>query len=277
MAKLPVSEVFSVIGRMNGQAGLYIEDLAGGEKLTVNPDRVFPCASVIKIPMLALLLKDAAQGRVNLHEPHEIAKVNRVGGTGILRELGEDFRPTLFELAKLMIMLSDNIATNEIMDVITLERHAAFCSEIGLSHTRLMRKMMDFEAIKKGYNNFSSAGDMGALLAKIARGELVSPEISETVHRMMAGQQLRNKLPARIPAEDRYRFDAPLTPAEGTVLVANKTGDLDRIQHDVGIFTLPDNRRYVIAMFTGELQSNEFGIEAVAEVSRLVYHALKAG
>lgn len=275
MNKLPVSQIFEIIGKMQGQVGLFVADITTGERLTINAEKVFPCASVIKIPMLALLLRDAEQGRVSLDAPCDIAPQNRVGGTGILRELDATFRPSLFELAKLMIMLSDNIATNQIIDVITLERHADFCAEMGLCDTRLMRKMMDFDAIKKGFNNYSSAQDMGNLLVNVAKGEFVSAEISATIHRMMAGQQLRSKLPAKVPAVDRYQFDAPLTAEANQVLVANKTGDLDCIQHDVGIFTLPDGRRYVIAMFTSDLASNEHGISAIAEVSAAVYHALK--
>lgn len=99
--------------------------------------------------MLALLLRDVQEGGVDWKEKRRIAPANRVGGTGILCELSEEYMPTIEELATLMIVLSDNIASNEIMDIIGIERMNEFCKEMGLPNTRLMRKMLDFEAIKR--------------------------------------------------------------------------------------------------------------------------------
>ena len=166
--------------------------------------------------------------------------------------------------------------SNEIMDILTMERVNQFCQEMGMPHTKLMRKMMDFAAAQAGRNNYMCAGEAGRLLVKMAKGEFISPEISQTMVEIMEHQQCRNKLPARVPAVPSYAPEEDkkhLKP--DTVLVANKTGDLFGIQHDVGIFTLPDGRRYVISMFTGDLADDEEGIETVAQLSRLVYDALK--
>lgn len=143
--------------------------------------------------MLALLMRDAQQGLVDLDAPRTIDPRNRVGGTGILCELGTDYTPSLRDLAKLMIVLSDNIATNEIMDVIGMERFNSFCREMGYQNITLMRKMMDFEAIQQGKNNYMCAGETGRLLSAISRGEFVNPEISQTIFDIMASQQCRNK------------------------------------------------------------------------------------
>lgn len=180
-----------------------------------------------------------SQGLVDLDAPRTIDPRNRVGGTGILCELGTDYTPSLRDLAKLMIVLSDNIATNEIMDVIGMERFNSFCREMGYQNITLMRKMMDFEAIQQGKNNYMCAGETGRLLSAISRGEFVNPEISQTIFDIMASQQCRNKLPALLPAVASYSGSKSAIP-EGQVLVANKTGDLVGIQHDVGIFELPD-------------------------------------
>lgn len=199
-----------------------------------------------------------SQGLVDLDAPRTIDPRNRVGGTGILCELGTDYTPSLRDLAKLMIVLSDNIATNEIMDVIGMERFNSFCREMGYQNITLMRKMMDFEAIQQGKNNYMCAGETGRLLSAISRGEFVNPEISQTIFDIMASQQCRNKLPALLPAVASYSGSKSAIP-EGQVLVANKTGDLVGIQHDVGIFELPDGPRYLIAMFTGDLEERQRG------------------
>ena len=272
MKRIPQNEIYQILAGLKGTVGLYIEDCASGEVFTVNPDYVFPSASVIKIPMLALLMKDAQEGLVDLDVPRRIADNNRVAGTGILCELGHDYMPSLRDMAKLMIVLSDNIATNEIMDVIGIDRFNKFCKDMGYEHITLMRKMMDFEAIKQGRNNYMCAGETGKLLSLISRGEFVNPQISQTIFDMMAGQQCRNKLPARLPAVTSYsgvRGEVP----EGKVLVANKTGDLVGIQHDVGIFQLPDGSRFIISMFTGDLEKDCEGISAISRVAETVYRA----
>ena len=276
MGRIPQTQIYQLLSELKGTVGLYIHDLDTDEVFEVNPDHVFPSASVIKIPMLALLLKDVQEGRVEWNATRSINPVNRVSGTGILCELEENYTPTLETLAKLMIVLSDNIATNEIMDIIGIDRHNDFCREMGYSHTILMRKMLDFEAIRQGKNNYMCAGEAGRLLVKIARGEFVNPEVSQTIISIMEHQQCRNKLPALLPAVPSYAPEEDkknLKP--DTVLVANKTGELFGIQHDVGIFTLPSGKRYVIAAFSGELESDIQGVSTIQKISRAVYDALK--
>lgn len=276
MKQIPQQAIYQLLAQLKGTVGLYIHVLDTDEVFQINPGHVFPSASVIKIPMLALLLKDVAEGRVDWEARRAIDPKNRVGGTGILFELDQDYQPSVATLARLMIVLSDNTATNEIMDIIGIERMNQFCRDMGYENITLMRKMLDFEAIKQGRNNYMCAGEAGRLLVEIARGSFVSPEISQRIVDIMEHQQCRNKLPALLPAVPSYAPEEDkknLKP--GSLLVANKTGDLFGIQHDVGIFTLPDGRRYVISMFTGDLESDAQGIQTVAQVSRLVYDALK--
>ena len=244
MKRIPQNEIYRILSGLAGTVGLYVEDCQSGEIFTINPEHVFPSASVIKVPMLALLMRDAQQGLVDLDAPRTIDPRNRVGGT-----------------------------TNEIMDVIGMERFNSFCREMGYQNITLMRKMMDFEAIQQGKNNYMCAGETGRLLSAISRGEFVNPEISQTIFDIMASQQCRNKLPALLPAVASYSGSKSAIP-EGQVLVANKTGDLVGIQHDVGIFELPDGRRYLIAMFTGDLENDSAGI-AISQVSLAVYQALR--
>ncbi len=274
MGRIPQNEIYKILSELNGNAAVYVEDCESGELFTVNPDRVFPSCSVIKIPMLGLLLLDAADGKVDLQAPRHIADNNRVAGTGILHELDKTYDPSLYNMAKMMIIMSDNMATNEIMDIIGIERFNEWVHGQGQKNTLLMRKMMDFEAIKQGKNNYMTAGDAGVICSKIAKGEYQSKEISDTILTMMRSQQYRNKIPALIPAIPSYSGISGEIP-EGSVLVGNKTGDLVGIQHDVGIFELPDHRRYVVSMFTDGLEKDCDGIQAIGKVSLAVYEALK--
>lgn len=276
MKQIPQQAIYQLLSGLKGTVGLYIHVLDTDEVFQINPTHIFPSASVIKIPMLALLLKDVAEGRVDWEARRSINPQNRVGGTGILFELDQDYQPSVATLARLMIVLSDNTATNEIMDIIGIERMNQFCRDMGYQNITLMRKMLDFEAIQQGRNNYMCAGEAGRLLVEIARGSFVNPEISQRIVEIMEHQQCRNKLPALLPAVPSYAPEEDkknLKP--DSLLVANKTGDLFGIQHDVGIFTLPDGRRYVISMFTGDLEHDAEGIQTISQVSRLVYDALK--
>lgn len=256
---LPERQILEILGTCDGEVGLYLEDLAAGQTFTVNPDRVFPSASVIKIPILAALFNLAEEGKVNLEDEITIKPENRVGGCGVLSELNPNLRLTVLDVATLMIIQSDNAATNELIDLIGMDRVNGFARELGLEQTRLQRKMMDSEAVKAGRDNFTSPRDTGKLLRLLVEGKVVNKEASENVLDIMKRQQLRNKLPALLPED---------------VVIAHKTGDLHLLEHDVGVFFLPE-RTYILAIFTNKLATNAAGVSLINQVSRLVYDTLK--
>lgn len=255
---LPEKAIFALLGQLEGRAALYLEDLTSGDLFTVNPERVFPSASTIKIPLLAAVLRAAAEGDFNLDDEITIDPVNRVGGCGVLSQLHPGLRPTIRDLATLMIIQSDNTATNQLIDLVGMENVNALSRELGLKHTVLQRKMMDFEAARAGRNNFTSAGDLGRLLKLLVEGQVVSPEVSSTIIDIMKRQQLRNKLPAYLPED---------------TIIAHKTGDLPNLEHDAGIFFLPD-RTYILVVLTDQLVTNSAGIETIGRISEVVYRSL---
>ena len=107
---LPGNAILSVLDYLEGEVGLYLEDVTVGDKLAVNPNQIFPSASIIKIPVLAALFKAAAEGKVDLNAKTTLKAENRVGGGGVLTELSIKLRPTVLDLATLMIIVSDNAA-----------------------------------------------------------------------------------------------------------------------------------------------------------------------
>ena len=272
--RIPTQTIYEILSHLTGEVGVYIKICKTGEEFIINPDKIFPCASVIKIPMVALLLRDGIDKKIELDSPHPISKENYVGGTGIINNLDHQFQPTLRDLGKLMIMMSDNTATNEVMDVLNVDRFEEFCQEEGYSHIIWQRKMMDFQAIKEGKNNFMCVGEIGEIIYRIAMKSFVSPQISDTIFSYMCEQKYRNKLPSLVPAVASYSGIVDKIP-EGQVLVGNKTGDLVGIQHDVGFFELPNHDRYVIAVFTGNLQNDMDGIATIGKISATMYESMK--
>lgn len=272
---LPKEKIYERIAQFDGIVGLYAESLSGGEILEINPQHVLCSASLIKIPILALLLQDVEAGTLDWEAPVSVAAENLVGGTGILSRLDPFYTPTLKTLALLMIILSDNAATNQIIDMIGLNRITPFCEALGLVHTRCERKMMDMQALADGKNNYTCAGEIGRLLSAIAGGRLVSPQASKTIHDIMSMQMYCGKLPAKLPAvpgfwPDEARQHIP----PGMVLSATKSGDFYQVEHDVGIFTLPDGQQYILAVMTGNAKDRSEAIRIISDLSLLVYEAM---
>jgi len=272
MSGIPAKEIHQILSEYDGDIGLYIEDCQTGETFSINGEKAFPSASTIKVPMLVLLLKDARDGLVDLDVQREILEENRVDGSGLIYMLDRRFVPTLRDMAKLMIVLSDNAATNEIMDVIGRERFNQFWKDWGCRSTKLMRKMMDREAIREGRDNYISACDAGRILSAIARDEMIDAEISREAFDIMAAQQLRSRLPLLLPVASGRDLSGEVR--EGKVLVANKTGSNGGAYHDIGIFELSGHRRYVIAMLTRGFARAADATTAMNRVSLAVYNGL---
>lgn len=273
MHAIPVKDICRVLSEANGTVGLYIEDCKTGETFTVNGETVFPAASTIKVPMLALLYRDAFEGRFDLDAQRTIPDDHLVGGSGLIRHLDRRFTPTVRDLARLMIVLSDNVATNEIMDIIGMDRFNRFWADWGCSCTRLMRKMMDMQAIADGKNNFFTPLDAGRILSAIAKDALISEAVSRECFSVMAGQQLQTRLPHLLPLAGGYGENGEVP--KGKVLVAHKTGSNPGYVHDIGIFELPGHHRYVIAMLTGGFEKPSDATVTINKVSLAVYEGLK--
>ena len=171
-----------------------------------------------------------------------------------------------------MIVLSDNIATNEIMDVIGMERFNSFCREMGYQNITLMRKMMDFEAIQQGKNNYMCAGETGRLLSAISRGEFVNPEISQTIFDIMHLSSAATSCPPSAGSCLLLRLQVRHPEGRSWWPTRQRPGGHPARR---GIFELPDGRRYLIAMFTGDLENDSAGIAAISQVSLAVYQALR--
>ena len=210
---------------------------ADGETLfTHEADRAFPAASVIKVPLVMALYADAADGHIDLAE--EVATGERVDGSGILRDMRDVAALSLRDLAAAMMVLSDNTATNRVIERFGLERVAARLGEWGIATTALRRKMYDFEAAKRGLENVATPSDLVALLTRLVAGDCRDRATSDAVLAIMARCEDDRKL---------RRFLAPNTK------VPSKSGTLDASRNDVAVFAGP-SRTVVVAAFTSEVK-----------------------
>jgi len=227
--------VASAVGRLS--AVVTTDDGWGWQH---DPERVVPSASTIKVPVLAAALAAVQAGDLQLADLVDIP-VDRVGGSGPLCLLPSVTRLPLGELLSLMIALSDNDATNVVLDIVGMERVGELLEKVPTRHTRLRRRMMDFAAAERGLQNETSASDLAAVLVALREGRLLDEAHTRTALEILRTQQLRDGLPAYLPE---------------TITVASKTGDLFGVRADVALLERGP-RWVVVAVVATDLDDGE--------------------
>lgn len=249
------AELKAVESGLDGVLGLAFKDLTTGKTLFVNEREVFPQASSIKIAVLAEMFKQAEEGRLDLDEFLPVDDGNRVAGSGVLYFLG---RPSLElsvrDTAVLMVVLSDNTATNLLIDKVGMEAVNRRLDALGLGKTRLRRKMMDLKAASEGRENVSTPLEMMTLLESVWKGSFLKEPGRRAFLEMLA-----------IPKDSPLRAGVP----EG-VEVAEKPGELEAVRCDSGLVLLP-GRPYVLSVMTTYLKRDADGNPAIARISKLIY------
>ena len=239
----------------DGAMGIAVKDLISGEVFLVNADTVFPQASSIKISVLLELMRQAQSGKVKLEERVELRRAMMTGGSGVLLRFGDGTSAlSLRDLATLMIVHSDNTATNILIDRVGMENVNALLRELGLKETKLQRRMMDAEARRAGRENLSTPREMVTLFELLKKGKVLD--------------ELRTALTIEIL---KHAKDTPLrrgVPPE--VEVANKPGDLPGVACDSGIVLLA-GRSYAISVMTTYGRDEDAADRAITAVSRTVF------
>ncbi len=156
-----------------GVVALAATHVESGRTWRHNEHLRLPSASLIKLPILAAFWETVEAGRLDPGERVSVpAEALRVEGTGVLKALAPGLQPTWSDLATLMITVSDNVATNLIIDRLGMEAIQGWIDKAGLAETRIERRMMDRAAMSAGRGNWTSAADMEAMLAAYRRGDV---------------------------------------------------------------------------------------------------------
>jgi beta-lactamase class A len=236
------SECDAIAGRVSGVMGIAITDLTSGEQWSIEGDTVFPQASAIKLPILMETIRQAHAGVLDLGETVTITRRDHVSGSGILAELGDGtVRMSLRDLCVLMIALSDNTATNLLVDRIGMDHVNAMLRESGATQTALRRRMMDMAARKRGVENTSTPNEAARLMQLLHDGRFVRREVSNEVLAIL-----------RKPKEGDIQPALP----DG-VPIASKTGELPGILTEWAIVELPE-RPFVLVMMGKEGDTKRF-------------------
>ena len=229
--------IAAVQRRFPGQLAVAATNLTTGEQVLVNADQLFPTASVIKVSILAELFAQADEGRLKLDERLEMRASDIVGGSGVLKELLPGLTPTLADVAVLMVVLSDNVATNMLIDRLggCEAINARIQGEYGFASIALHNRV-DFEKIGSDVRRFAEATpiDLMRFMERLAREELVSPGASREMLRVMSRQQYLDQVPRYLQVNP-YARELNAQPEVGAAL---KTGFFPGTRVDAGVLTL---------------------------------------
>ena len=243
--------------QLHGVMGYAIKDLTTGESFNRNARVVFPTASSIKLAVLLELMRQDQEGKISLDEKHTVRHSELPAGDvdPILHMLGDGTATmALRDLATFMVVLSDNGATNILMDRVGMASVNAGTARLGLAETHLRRHMIDIEAARHGNENVSTPGELSALLEKVHSGKVLDAAHTKAYFDLIG-----------LPKDSMFNKALP-----STVRIEDKPGELDAVRCDAGIIEIPGHP-LVMTVMTTYLKDNDEGERAVKEVARMVY------
>ncbi len=251
------SELHEIVGSFPGVAGVCAREIGGPNRISINGGEPFPTASTIKIHVLAQLFSKAERGELDMQRRVVVTPEMRVPGSGILSHLEGNVQLTMYNIAVLMIALSDNTATNLCIDAAGIEETNKLLRSLGLTTTTLRRKMQDPDAIAQSRENVATPDECVAMLMALQQGR-PSPYVARKCLDIL-------KKPKDGPLNKVVPTEVPL---------ANKPGGMDRVQCDAGIVYLP-RKPYAVAIMTKHgmtdaLEQRQF----IVDTGRLVHETM---
>ena len=234
------------------------KELGTGASMTAHEDERLPSYSTIKVLVAAAFWRAVDRGELSETQAFAFEPLASVGGGGVLRGFRHAARITLADYAHLMLAVSDNDATNIVAGFVGLDNINALAQELGLAHTVMQRMMMDAAAVEEGRDNYTSAGDLAALLEQLAVGDALGPAVSGPIWASLEKQEHLDGIARYLPAEATY---------------AGKCGDdspVSRFAHDCALIRA-GKRRTVIVVLTEDAG----GFETVARTGAALYGALE--
>jgi beta-lactamase class A len=265
-----------------GELGIFAKRLGTGETVEWQADTRFPTASVIKLPIMVEAFERISRGALAADTIVPVRASARVGGSGVLGELHDGAEVTIRDLIRLMIVVSDNTATNLLLEHVGVANVNARMGAYQLTNTILFRPTFGKTAevspeLEREFGlGMSTPRDMGALLEMIANGRAVNESASKEMRAILEAQQDTHMIPRKLPFDTRE------------IVVANKTGTDEEklpdssgvkghVRADVGIVRSGETT-YVIAIFARRIGDRSWmpdnaGLLAGAEISRVIFDA----
>jgi beta-lactamase class A len=274
-----VADIERDLAAFPGTCGIVAKHLGTGEEIRVNPDFETTTASTFKVPILIELLRQVEAGRIDLDATLRVTPQTHVLGSGILRDLSPGVELSVRDVATLMIVLSDNIATNMILDLVGIANVNRTLRAFGFARTEI-RNRIDFDLIGDDGKNLAvtTPADLAGIMEALATGRILSDASRAEILGIMRKQHVRDRIPRYLPFEP-YRAEAG-KPDNG-LRIANKTGSLAGFRADMGLVEWPGTR-YVVAIVVDGIPDTRFwpeneGDRLIGRLSRLVFEHFGGG
>lgn len=236
-----------------GNTALYFKNLVTNQIIAYNENTPVSSASVIKVPIMAEAFYRDNEGGFSLKNRYTLQNAHKVPPSGVLTLMDEGLTLSYLDLVRLMIVISDNVATNVLIDALGYGKINERIKALGCTSTILQRKMMDIESMKNGRDNITTAGDMGIILEKLYKGEIAGKAQSRDMVEIMSYQQDNSKIPFLINDD---------------VCIANKTGGNTRVSNDVALIYA--KQPYVLCTLGDNVDEPSFG-RLIQDTSKLIY------
>ncbi len=252
---------------------------AGRGRVAIDADAPMPSTSLIKLAILGCALQAAEDGELDLDRRVALRPEHVVGGNGVLRLLRPGLELTVDDLLTLMIVVSDNTATNLAIDLLGEARIGTWIRDAGLAGTALVGKLQLpeerwNEAQRRGERNRTCAADVLGLLLALERGELLPPRASERMRSILSGQLYTEGIGRRLP------IDPEVPDARGrAVRLESKSGCLAGVWHDAAIVRRLDGTPlFALAVLTADAADRaehwrQEGLLRIAAVARRAFEA----
>ncbi len=281
------------VSEVPGVVGVAARHLETGQSIECNADETFFTASTFKVPILAEVYRQVDAGTLDLSQRVELTDALRVPGSGVLRELDNGVAPTLHDLAMLMIIVSDNLATDILYHTAGRDNINRTMADLGLTRTKLPMSCRDLlfslaglavseslddfwevsDRVEQGYrglppdcdalneekSDVSSPADMVRLLEVVHNGELLSSESRDGMLHILKRQKLRSIIPYYLPPD---------------VISAHKTGGVYSVRCDVGI-VWGKSGPYAVAIMAKRITDGTDLDPKLARISRLIYDEME--
>ena len=261
-------EITVLLKQQEGFFAVAFKDVSTGEELLINSHESFHAASTMKTPVMIEIFKQASEGKFALTDSILIKNEFKsiVDGSPYALTPEDDSEPEIYraigkkgsisDLVYIMITASSNLATNILIEMVDAKKVTQTMRDLGAKDIQVLRGVEDNKAYALGLSNTTTAYDLMIIFEKIAKGEAVSKEASQSMVNILSQQSFNTIIPAKLPKD---------------VKVSHKTGWIKGLHHDSGIVYLPDGKEYVLVLLSKNLKDEAAGVEAMASVSESIY------
>ncbi|WP_226534919.1 serine hydrolase [Fictibacillus halophilus] len=268
MLKQIENDLLRLISSGKGTYGVSIYHFETEEEFIHNQNEEFYAASIIKILIMSAVFAQVSEGKRSLSDKIQVRSEDMVSGDGILKNLSQGMEWTIHDLIVLMIIESDNTATNLLIDMAGVENIQLYMTIWGFKQTQLRHKLQIKPSRNHNESNLITANEINHFLRNIAMGNIVSMSVCRKIIDIMKQQKMNNLLTRLLPEDDRIIGTIPIWE------MAHKTGYVPGVEHNVGLFYLPGHT-FAISVLSKNVTNRDEPKRIMGDIGLLLFDTIE--